>query len=135
LSVLTYQTPLSDIRSWISRGYAGGTWKGAGIISSSADASHGVAYIQGNPQLTISLARYGDANLDRQVNFADLLALVRHYRTNATAMWSDGDFNYDGNVDFRDLLMLAQNYGKPLTTLLAGADPRRMRSTSHPRSQ
>lgn len=50
----------------------------------------------------------GDANLDRVVNFDDLLALAQHYGQSGT--WTGGDFNYDGAVTFDDLLMLAQNY-------------------------
>jgi hypothetical protein len=51
----------------------------------------------------------GDANLDRLVNFSDLVRLAQHY--NAAGVWSDGDFNYDGTINFSDLVSLAQNYG------------------------
>jgi hypothetical protein len=55
----------------------------------------------------------GDANRDRVVNFADLLALAKNYnKTGAT--FDQGDFNYDGNVNFADLLILAKSYNKSL---------------------
>ena len=51
----------------------------------------------------------GDANLDGNVDFADLVILARNYgATNAT--WVQGDFDGDGKVDFNDLMMLARNY-------------------------
>lgn len=57
-------------------------------------------------------ARPGDANLDGQVNFTDLLQLARNYN-NPTASWFQGDFDYNGVVNFNDLLALARAYGSP----------------------
>jgi hypothetical protein len=55
----------------------------------------------------------GDANGDRTVNFADLLALAKNY--NGTGKrWADGDFNGDGTVNFADLLALAKAYNRTL---------------------
>jgi cyclophilin family peptidyl-prolyl cis-trans isomerase len=55
----------------------------------------------------------GDANRDRNVNFADLLALAKNYgQTGKT--WADGDFNLNGTVNFADLLTLAKSYNKTL---------------------
>lgn len=51
-----------------------------------------------------------DANYDGKVDFADLVALARHYGM-SNANFSDGDFNGDGNVGFDDLVVLARNYG------------------------
>lgn len=52
----------------------------------------------------------GDTNLDRTVNFDDLLKLAQNYGTSGKT-WVEGDFNYNGLVNFDDLLALAQNYG------------------------
>ena len=52
--------------------------------------------------------RYGDADLNRAVNFSDLLTLAQHY--NQPGTWADGNFDGDATVDFDDLLSLAQNY-------------------------
>ncbi|MFT3788682.1 MAG: GEVED domain-containing protein [Tepidisphaeraceae bacterium] len=54
----------------------------------------------------------GDANGDRTVNFADLLALAAHYGQPSGKDVGNGDFNYDGMTNFSDLLVLAAQYGK-----------------------
>jgi hypothetical protein len=53
---------------------------------------------------------YGDADLDGDVGFSDLLKLAQNY--DQPGIWGQGDFNYDGVVNFPDLLALAQNYGQ-----------------------
>jgi uncharacterized lipoprotein YddW (UPF0748 family) len=52
----------------------------------------------------------GDANFDRQVDFADLVLLAQNYNL-AGKLWTQGDFTLDGTVDFNDLVILAQQYG------------------------
>ena len=69
------------------------------------------------------LAGPGDANADRAVNFADLVALAQNYgEASGVARWAQGDFNEDGNVSFADLVLLAQNYGSaaPAEAQVAG---------------
>lgn len=56
----------------------------------------------------------GDTNLDRNVNFDDLLRLAQNYGSSGRT-WVDGDFDYNGLVDFDDLLALAQTYGGSVT--------------------
>ena len=53
----------------------------------------------------------GDANYDNVVDFADLLALAKHYGATDGQGWNSGDFNADGAVNFNDLLLLAAHYG------------------------
>lgn len=55
------------------------------------------------------LTRYGDTNLDRRVDFSDLLRVAQSY--GQPASWGTGDFNGDQQVSFDDLLAIAQNYG------------------------
>lgn len=62
----------------------------------------GVAEVPGRP---------GDANLDGQVAFDDLLTLAQNYGLSHGATWAQGDFNGSGAINFNDLLLLAQNYG------------------------
>jgi len=103
--------PMATLRSYLSSGT---------LFSSAADAKHAIGYgdsadhvIQGLGANAVLLkyAVVGDANLDGQVGFADLVALARNYgRSNAN--WDQGDFNYDGKVDFADLVTLARNYGR-----------------------
>lgn len=59
----------------------------------------------------------GDTNLDRIVDFDDLLAVAQHY--DQAGVWTDGDFNYDGTINFDDLLMVAQNYGAGTGALIS----------------
>lgn len=56
----------------------------------------------------------GDANSDRTVGFADLVALAQHYGATTGVTFAQGDFNYDGKVDFADLVIVAQKYGTSL---------------------
>ena len=93
------------------------------IYSSAADATHNLGYANlpggidfapfGTARILYTL--YGDANLDRRVNFVDLAAMAQHYNdTSGNRSWDEGDFNYDGNVDFADLGLLSQNYNKSM---------------------
>jgi hypothetical protein len=52
----------------------------------------------------------GDANLNGDINFDDLLTLAQNYGGSTAKLWTDGDFDFNGNVNFDDLLALAQNY-------------------------
>ena len=80
------------------------------------------------------LARYtlaGDATLDGQVDFFDLVRLAQNYGTTVSATtgnwWTHGDFTYDGIVGFNDLVKVAQNYnlhllaGPPVASGATGA--------------
>lgn len=115
--------PLATVQQELKSGYNAGAWNGAGINTSAGDASHGLGYadaadgvVAGQPAKTV-LIKYtvlGDANLNGQVGFDDLVTLARHYgQSNAT--WDEGDFNYDGKVGFDDLVSLARNYGQKIT--------------------
>lgn len=64
-------------------------------------------------------AEPGDASLNRQVNFDDLLILAQNYGQSNRA-WETGDFTGDGAVGFDDLLLLAQHYGSTGSTSLPG---------------
>ena len=93
------------------------------IFSSAADARHNLGYadqpggIDFAPFGTVRIryTLYGDANLDRRVNFTDLAALAQHYNdTSGQRNWDEGDFTYEGNVDFKDLALLSQNYNQAM---------------------
>ena len=134
--VIDYATtsPFSDVRSQIISGFAGGSWTGDGITSSTAaaSASRAIGYAESSTVLgpaggtfvgqtvdgTAVLVRTtlrGDANLDGLVNFDDLARLAQNYNnTDGQRLWPHGDFTYDGNVDFNDLAALAQNYNTAL---------------------
>ena len=133
------QTP--DFRAMLTAGRNGGAWNGTsanGAINSSLAAASpqgdGVGYGLGSEISPTSiggfaiaagdtLLRYtldGDANLDRTVNFSDLVILAQNYNL-AGRNFTHGDFDYspDGKVDFADLVILAQAYNKSLPAQLA----------------
>lgn len=122
------------LRSLIVAGRNGGNWAGPGITSSAA-ATHGNAAIgfaystdlfttfpatwlgQTGIDASSYLITYtlkGDTNLDRSVNFSDLLRVAQNYNLSGK-WWNEGDFTYDSNVNFVDLLALAQNYNGTLS--------------------
>ena len=91
-----------------------------GIFTSSADAHHTLGYADSadgivptlpTSTVVVTYALFGDANLDRKVNFSDLVIVAQHYGLSPNANWDEGDFNQDGAVGFADLVLLAQNYG------------------------
>jgi len=69
-------------------------------VLSLADVDHLIQEILGT--------RPGDTNLDRRVNFVDLLALASNYELAGT--WQEGDFNRNGIVDSVDHRTLSDNY-------------------------
>jgi hypothetical protein len=56
---------------------------------------------------------FGDSDLNKQVDLADLTALAQHWQL--PSVWTDGDFNYDGTVDIADLWLLAPNWQAGVT--------------------
>jgi len=122
----TGASPLPDVKADIARAYSGGAWTGTGITSSLANNStHGVGFAEASSLSSIPeifepadatsvlfrYTRYGDANLDGQVNLADFNRLASNFGATA-ANWDQGDFNYDGNVNLADFNRLASNFGQ-----------------------
>lgn len=57
--------------------------------------------------------RYGDSDLDQDVDIADFARLVRHYSPLGTSHflgWADGNFDGDNDVDINDFNQLATNF-------------------------
>jgi autotransporter-associated beta strand protein len=127
---------LAYVRDRVRSAFAGGTWTGSGITSSTAasDGRRGVGFAEARDVVSLvgGVGRFmgaavddtaivvratvlGDATLDGVVNFDDLLALAKHYNASGdAAVWSAGDFTYDAAVNFDDLLVLAKNYNATL---------------------
>ncbi|HSZ57663.1 MAG TPA: dockerin type I repeat-containing protein, partial [Tepidisphaeraceae bacterium] len=115
--------PISAIKSYLQNGYANGAWNGTptsstGVITSSAAAANHIAGknttaigyadsadgqgVNTKPNtIELTYTLYGDANLDHQVNSADLQILLASL--NRTGAWDQSDFNYDGQVNSADL--------------------------------
>ena len=62
---------------------------------------------------TIGGTYFGDADLNRQVEFDDFLTLSANFGRQGG--WSQGDFDADGEVSFADFLILSQNFEKTPT--------------------
>jgi len=97
----------------LSVGYADG--------DNAYDLSH-VSGLQAN-QVVIKYTLAGDANLDGQVNFNDLLIVAQNFNKTGED-WVGGNFVYNptGLVNFNDLLIVAQNFNKILTPVGQSSD-------------
>jgi hypothetical protein len=145
---VSYASPASDpiaaIRAYLQSGFNHGAWNGTptastGAITSlaaqtntnhntaisyadSADAQ-GVNSVPETVELKYTL--YGDANLDGQVNSADLQILLANL--NRPGSWDQGDFNYDGQVNSADLqallFTLNTSLGNQATPMAIAATP------------
>lgn len=106
-------SPAAAVVALLDSGFDSG-FSGGLIRSTTVSASRGLGWMDEvvTKKFIIASTYYGDANLDFQVNFDDLLVLAQSYGSPG-ATWSNGDFNYDGLVGFDDLLQLAQNYDAP----------------------
>jgi hypothetical protein len=125
--------PLAAIQGYIKNGYSGGAWNGmpaalpaaaspSGVITSAAAQANpnhttGIGYadsadgqgINTTPNtIELTYTLFGDANLDGQVNSADLQRLLATF--NNPGAWDGGDFNYDGVVNSADLQFLLANF-------------------------
>jgi hypothetical protein len=127
----TGATQLATVRANILTGYNGGAWNGGAIYSTYniTHPTYAIGYAEAtairtafpatfeafnnidNTSILIRNTLKGDANLDRVVNFNDLVPLAQNYNGSGKG-WTQGDFNYDGLVNFNDLVPLAQNYGQ-----------------------
>jgi hypothetical protein len=131
---------LPTLDAAVRSGFNNGAWTGPGIRSSSAASAPGTAVGFGPAtDLLASLPGVflgqsvaagsivfrhtiqGDANLDRAVNFSDLVILSQNYDT-AGRSFTRGNFDFDvqGKVDFADLVLVAQHYNNALAIT---ADP------------
>ena len=69
----------------------------------------------------IAESQFGDANLDKEVNFEDFLALSQGF--DSPGGWSNGDFNGSGIVRFDDFLLLSANFGWAAISAAAVPEP------------
>ncbi len=65
----------------------------------------------------IAFVQNGDTELDRDVDFDDLLRVAQNFNLPGPRAWTQGNFDYDNDVDFDDLLATAQNFGLPFLTV------------------
>lgn len=110
----TGASPLADLKAKTVAGTILASSPSNNLVVGVVEASTIGASIFGEPADATSVALIstfkGDSNLDRDVDFDDLLLLAQNYGGSGL-QFAQGDNNYDGNVNFDDLLSLAQNYG------------------------
>lgn len=131
-------SPIASVRNGLLAGRNGGAWNGSsGILSSTvlSQPNFTIGYAEAsqvrtsfpatfgsftdvdNTTVVVRYTLKGDANLDRSVNFDDLLRVAQNYDAAVSGrVWSQGDFDYTGIVNFDDLLMMAQQYGGAFAT-------------------
>lgn len=132
-------SPLSTIAAQIGSAYAGGAWSGNGITSSNANANNfAVGFAEASAltvvpplfgtvdssSVLIRYTRFGDADIDGQVNSDDFNRLASSFGQSGK-VWSQGNFNYDpaGNVNSDDFNLLATNFGLAATGLNGEVTP------------
>lgn len=67
-------------------------------------------------------SRFGDADLNGEVNFADFLVLSRHFASSNTG-WAEGDFDGSGTTDFTDFQQLSANFGFERSAVVPVPEP------------
>ena len=120
-------TVRQQIRASYAPGGGAAAWSGNGITTTSGTSNtFGLAY--GNAgdfratlptnfrgqsvtasDTVVGYARFGDANYDGSVGFADFGRLRSNY-LGSGKRWFQADFNYDGSVGFGDFGLLRANY-------------------------
>jgi hypothetical protein len=144
--------PIAAIKSYLATGYNGGAWNGTptastGVITSAAaqaNPNHNTAIgyadsgdgqgVNTTPNtIELKYTLTGDANLDGQVNSADLQRLLAFFNTSAA--WDGGDFNYDGQVNSADLQAMLFTFNTALGNQASGALAAAQPSPPHRTSQ
>ena len=64
---------------------------------------------------------FGDADLNKKVEFADFLTLSSNFGLDGG--WAKGDFDGNGRALFPDFLLLAGNFGKSATAVTVVPEP------------
>ena len=63
---------------------------------------------------TVTVVRFGDANMDENVNLSDFNILASHFGQLTGGTWETGDFNADSKINLSDFNLLASNFGLPI---------------------
>ncbi len=93
----------------VAAGTRDGVFRSVNGITVSPTRSLAVTYLADDIFVTATLP--GDADVDGDVDFDDLLTLAQHYEQPGQQTWQAGDFTGNALANFDDLLILAQNYG------------------------
>ena len=108
-------SPVANVKSILTAGYAGGFATGQIRSTTAAGAGKTLGYSDdGAGAVTVMYTLAGDANLNGTVDFNDFLVLQNNFSAAGTR-FDQGNFNYDGVTDFNDFLVLQNNFGQSIT--------------------
>jgi hypothetical protein len=115
-----------QVSGWIATARNGGAWDGAGITSSSAQATAthnttlgtltGAEYLStgttsfdgatvSSSDVLVKYTYYGDTDLNGRVNFDDYVRADNGFNNHLSG-WFNGDFDYNGQVNFDDYVLI-----------------------------
>lgn len=114
--VLDNPYSVNSVESLIEASYDGGDWDSGQFLCSTADADHGLGWINDSGDIVVAYTVYGDVNLDGYVNDTDVDIVEGNLNTSGD--WADGDVNYDGYVNYTDLAIVNDNYGMTQSFML-----------------
>jgi len=111
---LEYLGGAPDVLTPLTASYNGGLWNTGQFKSTTADASHGLGWIDdtGSSQMKVAYTFYGDATLDGKVDASDLAKVLANYNQLSGMVWDQGDFDYNATVDANDLAKVLANYNQ-----------------------
>jgi fibronectin-binding autotransporter adhesin len=118
--------PISTIQSYLTTGYADGSWVGSGIDSTSVAAEntaqngstlYAIGYTDGADGITGLASGWieilptisGDAKMQGNVVFGDFQLLSQYF--GSAGSWDEGNFHYQPKVNFGDFQALSQDFG------------------------
>jgi hypothetical protein len=115
---LTLPSPTpANLITYLSSAYAGGSWTGTGLTSSTAknrtDHTTGLGYSDNGTVVTVKYTFLGDLNLDGKVDADDYALIDRQVAKNglgSPATWVTGDVNYDGVVNATDYMLMDTSF-------------------------
>ena len=133
---------LAAVTDQVRQGYAGGSWKGTGGITSSTAATTPLTTLgviqnnqagsaiyssfDGSPvgasDVLVKYTYFGDANLDGQVDGSDYTKIDNGFNSHLTG-WLNGDFNYDGVVDGSDYTLIDNAFNSQGASLASQIAP------------
>jgi autotransporter-associated beta strand protein len=121
-SVLT--PGIQDLMAYSYNGdiYGVGAWDRGQFLNSTAGTTGlTLGWTDNGPQVTVMATYAGDANLDGEVDGADVDIWKLNVGTTGVGVWKLADFNYDGEVDGADVDIWKLKVGSSLAPPSGGA--------------
>jgi autotransporter-associated beta strand protein len=105
----------STIPGLLKDSYSGGLWNTGQFLNSTAAATGlTLGWTDSGTQVTVMATFAGDANLDGDVDGADVDIWKLNVGSSGDGVWAVADFNYDGEVDGSDVDIWKLNVGSSI---------------------